>query len=174
MPFWCWRRYNNFEHLRIAILVVDLLGLDNIGWFAAFQENNLPTCFQENLPSVEWVFLFSQVFAERLGLETGWNCHISLGSCSMEFQDSMEIDTTSVVAERDPLLHGSKYNVAQGDFHHFLARHFLQGKRVFSSAMTLVIRSDFCRQGTVAYLWPRRYLLSEKSTLEPMKKSNVW
>lgn len=32
----------------------------------------------ERAPTEGWSFVFAQVFAEKMGLETGWNCHISL------------------------------------------------------------------------------------------------
>ncbi len=55
-----------------------------------------------------------QVFAERLGLETGWNCHISLGSYANDLHANDENLTSSYVSETEELLNSSKSNIAQG------------------------------------------------------------
>ena len=55
-----------------------------------------------------------EVFAERLGLETGWNCHISLAnSNSMYCRDNQGVSET-LPSDDEYLLPSSKSNVAEG------------------------------------------------------------
>ena len=55
------------------------------------------------------------MFAEKLGLETGWNCHISLAPCEKGHYDGGSVNASgSLASERDCLLRGSKSNIAQG------------------------------------------------------------
>ncbi|XP_065065440.1 transmembrane protein 94-like [Rhopilema esculentum] len=59
--------------------------------------------------------LKSQVFAERLGLETGWNCHISLANYE-PLPCRGSIDESSVLhSETDGLIAGSKSNIAEAN-----------------------------------------------------------
>ena len=67
-----------------------------------------------------------QVFAERLGLETGWNCHISLANYE-PLPCRGSINESSVLhSETDGLIAGSKSNIAEGlsIYHNVALTHF--------------------------------------------------
>lgn len=71
------------------------------------------------------VSLYMQVFAEKMGLETGWNCHISLtpngegGAPSSPGQGSLHDDAHHGnyydIMHSD---HGNYYDIMHGDPHH--------------------------------------------------------
>ena len=47
------------------------------------------------------LIIFLQVFCQRLGLETGWNCHISLGE---GYGTTTNFDDNSSVSDSCPML----------------------------------------------------------------------
>jgi len=57
--------------------------------------------------------LKSKVFAEKLGLETGWNCHISLANSNSLYQRGSQGISETIPSDDECLMQSSKSNVAE-------------------------------------------------------------